>query len=169
MVFPNPKAACEWKKIEQYVLRVISSIITDPDDRDDVRQECMIKIWLRGHTFNGGALFSSWVYRVARNEAITWKRRSTRRVQRRENPPAWAAPARRCDEDRVLNGIVARKALSGATELDQRILLLRYVLGFSSPQVGRLVGLAESSVRCRVRNCRAAWRAQRGLGQVPWL
>ena len=45
------------------------------DDRVDVLQEIFIKAYKNLNSFDGGFKFSSWIYRIAHNEAISWYRK----------------------------------------------------------------------------------------------
>jgi len=46
------------------------AVLGDSDEVDDVVQEAFIKVYRSLSSFRGDAKFSSWLYRIARNEAI---------------------------------------------------------------------------------------------------
>ncbi|HEX6227739.1 MAG TPA: sigma-70 family RNA polymerase sigma factor [Chryseolinea sp.] len=48
---------------------------TDPDDRDDVLQEMMYQLYKSYGGFNGRAKFSTWMYSVCLNTALTYRRK----------------------------------------------------------------------------------------------
>jgi RNA polymerase sigma-70 factor (ECF subfamily) len=54
----------------------IRRIIISHDNTDDVVQEVFIKCWNKLNTFNGKSKLSTWIYRVACNEAIQWIRKN---------------------------------------------------------------------------------------------
>ena len=54
----------------------IRRIAISHDNTDDVVQEVFIKCWNKLNTFNGKSKLSTWIYRVAYNEAIQWIRKN---------------------------------------------------------------------------------------------
>lgn len=66
----------------QNVVHKICRIYTsDSDAHKDLFQEITIQLWKAYPTFRGDAKFSTWMYRVALNTAITLYRKSKRRVK----------------------------------------------------------------------------------------
>ena len=59
-------------KLDRYVRRLG---ILSPDDRQDILQNIFIKTYRNLHDFDPNLSFSSWVYRIAHNEAMSWHRR----------------------------------------------------------------------------------------------
>lgn len=55
-------------KLARYIRRVVP--LSD-DDIKDVLQDVFIKVYQNLNDFDGNLLFSSWIYRIAHNEAIT--------------------------------------------------------------------------------------------------
>jgi RNA polymerase sigma-70 factor (ECF subfamily) len=54
----------------------IRRIVISHENTDDVVQEVFIKCWKKLNTFNGKSRLSTWIYRVAYNEAIQWIRKN---------------------------------------------------------------------------------------------
>jgi RNA polymerase sigma-70 factor (ECF subfamily) len=50
---------------------VVRSILGDRDDVEDVLQNAFIKVYRGLHSFQGRSKLSTWIYQIARNEAIT--------------------------------------------------------------------------------------------------
>jgi RNA polymerase sigma factor (sigma-70 family) len=59
------------------VFAVVRSVLGDRDDVEDVVQEVFIKVYRGLATFRGDARFSTWIYRIARNESINAVRKKT--------------------------------------------------------------------------------------------
>jgi len=51
------------------------------EDQQDVLQEIFIKVYKNLNSFDTSLKFSSWVYRIAHNEAITWFRKQNVRPE----------------------------------------------------------------------------------------
>jgi RNA polymerase sigma factor (sigma-70 family) len=50
---------------------------------EDLYQEILMEAWKALPSFRGDSSFSTWVYRVALNTALTWRRRIARRQDHR--------------------------------------------------------------------------------------
>ena len=65
-------------KLSRYIMRLG---VRNADDRDDVLQEIFIKVYKNLNGFDTALSFSSWVYRIAHNEAISWYRKQNVRPE----------------------------------------------------------------------------------------
>lgn len=54
----------------------IRHIVTYHEDADDVLQNTFVKVWNSIDSFRGTCKLSTWLYRIAYNESITWLNRS---------------------------------------------------------------------------------------------
>lgn len=59
-------------KLDRYVRRLG---VVSPEDRQDVLQNIFIKTYRNLNDFDQSLSFSSWIYRIAHNEAMSWHRR----------------------------------------------------------------------------------------------
>lgn len=66
------------EKLSRYIERLGVRV---HDDRLDVLQEIFIKAYKNLNSFDGSFKFSSWIYRIAHNEAITWYRKRSVRPE----------------------------------------------------------------------------------------
>jgi len=66
---------------QNIVHKVCRIYTSDPDSHNDLFQEITIQLWKAYPKFRGDAKFSTWMYRVALNTAITLYRRSKRSIQ----------------------------------------------------------------------------------------
>lgn len=94
-------------KLRRYMARLG---LRNRDDQDDVLQEVFIKAYRNLHSFDVSLSFSSWLYRIAHNETMTWFRR--RRVR-----PEGSLVA---DSDTVLE-FIASSQDSPETHFDQQL------------------------------------------------
>lgn len=73
----NPKTAREGfaKLVSEYSERLywqIRKMVLSHDDANDILQEVFIKIWLNIDNFRGDSKLTTWLYRIAINESITF-------------------------------------------------------------------------------------------------
>src|SRR5271154_242674 len=69
----------EHKKI---LYKVCNSYCRNPGDRDDLAQEIIVQLWRSFGAFDGRVRFSTWMYRIALNVAISFYRRESVRSRR---------------------------------------------------------------------------------------
>ncbi|WP_350291333.1 RNA polymerase sigma factor [uncultured Croceitalea sp.] len=75
------KFVTELESNQNIVHKVCSLYTSDRDSHNDLFQEITIQLWKAYPKFRGEAKFSTWMYRVALNTAITLYRKSKRRVK----------------------------------------------------------------------------------------
>jgi RNA polymerase sigma-70 factor (ECF subfamily) len=75
------KFVTELESNQNIVHKVCSLYTNDRDSHNDLFQEITIQLWRAYPKFRGEAKFSTWMYRVALNTAITLYRKSKRRVK----------------------------------------------------------------------------------------
>ena len=66
-------------KYQQRLYWHIRKIVIDHDDSDDALQNTFIKIWKGRENFKGESQLSTWIYRIATNEALTLVRQKQKR------------------------------------------------------------------------------------------
>lgn len=134
------------------VHRIAGLYATDPDDRKDLEQETLLQAWRGWHTFRGDAKFSTWLYRIALNTALSWTRRS-RIVQRmgdREVPePGDDSPIAHADERQRLHA-----AMLLLPETDRALVAL-HLDGFDHNEIAGMLGLTANNVGVKLHRIKA--------------
>jgi RNA polymerase sigma-70 factor (ECF subfamily) len=127
-------------------------------DREDLFQEIALQVWHSVEAYRGDCAATTWIYRVALNTALAWRRRERKHDQGRQDIEAAtglliAAPGR----DPRIDWIYERIA-----ELDDvnRSLALLMLDGFSYREMSQILGLGESNVGMRINRIKAALAAQ---------
>src|SRR5258708_27129790 len=77
------------------MLKVVRGCVASPQDQDDLFQDVLLHIWSSIPAFRGEARETTWIYRVAFNTALAWRRGERRRregherfVKFGESPPS---------------------------------------------------------------------------------
>jgi RNA polymerase sigma-70 factor (ECF subfamily) len=127
-------------------------------DREDLFQEIALQVWHSVDAYRGDSAASTWIYRVALNTALAWRRKERRHSEGRQDIDAATrlliAPSGR---DPRLDWIYQRIA-----ELDEgnRALALLMLDGFSYREMSQILGLGESNVGMKISRIKAALAAQ---------
>jgi RNA polymerase sigma-70 factor, ECF subfamily len=135
-------------------------VLGSRDDAADAVQEAFLRAWRGLGSFRGGALFSTWLYRICVNAAHDQR---ARRRPTTELSDTTADP-RDAFAERELSGDLQR----ALDELDEpyRVTVVLYdVLGRSYAEIAEITGVAEGTVKSRL--FRGRTELARRLG-TPW-
>jgi len=116
-------------------------------DREDLEQEVLLQLWKARASFSGKSAFSTWMYRVALNTAITLRRRQrpTEVLSHEPETPALQADqAQLADELRLLHGAIAR--LSAI----EKALVLLWLDERSYEEIADTIGISAKNVGVRL-------------------
>ena len=152
--------------VKQRIDHYISGRVDDVDDRAEVAQLCLIKVWRKGHTFRGDSAFDSWLYTVIRYEVVNWSRQEARHARIVDCAARFERPQQDLEHE-VLDRVAVQRLLLQLSGLDRKIVELHYLRDLTSERVGETTGLAPSSVRCRLLRVRRAFQfASSGRGHA---
>ena len=119
-------------------------------EREDVFQDIMYQLWKSYPQFKWESKFSTWMYKVALNTAITHIRRSTRTPQNKEliEPIAHGSDINdhmsREEELRLLH-----EAIAALTDIDKAIILL-HLEDQNYDEIASITGLTKTNVSVRL-------------------
>src|SRR5579883_49722 len=116
-------------------------------DRDELLQEIVGRLWAAFARYDRGRKFSTWMYRVALNVAIDFRRRQRRRG--RESVGLDDEPAAATDDAKAGQLRELRDLLEQQSEADRAILLLS-LEGHSYREIGEVLGISESNAGTRL-------------------
>src|SRR3954466_16358436 len=66
------------------MLKVVRGCVASPQDQDDLFPDVLLQIWSSIPAFRGEAKETAWIYRVAFNTALAWRRGERRRREGQE-------------------------------------------------------------------------------------
>jgi RNA polymerase sigma factor (sigma-70 family) len=151
---PSPERTFEFvtrlEKHQRILFKVAYIYCRDRDDRQDLVQEMLIQVWRSYDNFDGRVQFSTWMYRIAVNVAITHYRSEGRRV--RDTVPLDEFGLDLASADTLFDGDnmrALRQLIDGLDELNRALILL-FLEGFSSEEIGAVVGISASNVSTRI-------------------
>ena len=124
----------------------------DAADREDLEQDILLQLWRSRASFDGRAAFSTWMYRVALNTAITFRRRQRPAEPLDHEPqiPArQAEQAQHAEELRQLYGAIAQL---GPIE---KALILLWLDERSYQEIAETLGISSKNVSVRLVRIRA--------------
>lgn len=135
-------------------------ILQDPDDAAEATQDAYLKAWRGLKGFRGDSMFSTWLYRVATNAALS-KHRSRKRRRSRESQPDDEALAR-VPSPLTTEGVAGTRlelrsveeALSRLPEHYRSAVVLRDIYGLSIEEIASQLKCSETAAKVRVHRGR---------------
>ena len=130
--------------------KICNVYFNGPDDRKDAYQEILYQLWKSYPGFKGDAKFSTWMYKVALNTAITYAKISGRELGKERLPENYNPLTENSEQNNINEKLTflygAINALSG---MDKAIILL-YLEDNSYDEISTITGLTKSNVSVRL-------------------
>jgi RNA polymerase sigma factor (sigma-70 family) len=146
----------EHKKI---LYKVCNLYCNNRDDREDLAQEIAIQLWRSFGSFDGRCRFSTWMYRIAINVAISFYRREITRTRHILS-----------DDGRLLNVVAETSNPSEELqvlyqfieELDplNKALVLLYLDGNTYLEMAEVLGISETNVATKIGRLKKTMREE---------
>lgn len=148
------------------MVRVAFLVSAEADLAHEAVQAAWGLAWRRLHSLRDPSLLRPWLMSIAANEARWLMRKRRRRHLTEITVEAWGEATeptgpRLDDHDRSLD---LRRAMACLTPDERSAVAMRYVLGLTSAEIGRVTGLSAPGVRSRL--ARALERLRKELGDA---
>ena len=139
---------------KSYAFTIALKIVNERAEAEEVAQDSFVKAFNYLKSFNRQARFSTWLYRIVFNTAISRKRKNrlvTESIDNKhvENPERADAAMERHDKQ-----VFIAKALKKLNDTDQLAIQLFYIKEFSLEEVADLMGQNVNTIKVRVHRAR---------------
>ena len=149
------------RRLYGYVLRHVGDTVV----ADDLFQDVFVTV-LRDRSYDPArGRFAAWLFALARNRCLDWRRASERRAHRTadlaEELPVRTIAAIDDPEEtlaRDQQGRTVRAAIAGLPEAQRQLLILKQVGGLTYREIGELHGIPEGTVKSRLHAAVSAFR-----------
>jgi RNA polymerase sigma-70 factor, ECF subfamily len=145
---------------EHRVRVVLMRLLRDARDVEEATQDVFVQAWRHLDRFRGDAAPSTWLYRIAVNEALMRQRR--RQLVETELDEATAAPRSSSTASAAEIAELRSFLLLQISELPfeyRAPLVLRDVSGLSNEEVAAVLGITVAAAKSRVHRARMRVRA----------
>ena len=133
--------------LHRHLLRMLQSSA----DADDVLQNTLVKVYRNLDSFRGDSKLSTWLYRVATNEALTWLRSRQRRDSRFGGADPGGEAAARLTADTYFDGDAAQlqlqQALATLPAKQRAVFAFRYFDDLPYREISEITGTSEGSLK----------------------
>jgi RNA polymerase sigma factor, sigma-70 family len=132
------------------IRRYILIRVADPELAEDITSLVFLRAWENLNTFRiGRSPFAAWLYRIAHNAVIDHYRTSKTVVSLEEAAPLQLSYADEIDKKLDLQSLAQElvKGLKVLTGTQQEVLILRFILGLTTPEIAQSLNKQEGAVR----------------------
>lgn len=134
---------------KKILYKVCNSYCRNRDDRDDLVQEIVVQLWQSFGSFDGRAKFSTWMYRVALNIAISFYRREQTRTQHLRPVGGNFLETIAGSEDEPDEVRLLYEFIETLDALNKALILL-YLDGHSYAEISLVLGISETNAATRI-------------------
>jgi RNA polymerase sigma factor (sigma-70 family) len=141
------------KENQNIIHKICRLYTTDSDAHNDLFQEITIQLWKNYSKFRGDAKFSTWMYRVALNTAISLYRKSTKSIKTDHfSDVAFRISSTEYDDTEEKQLEALYKAIHQLNDIDKALIFL-YLEDKNFHEIAETLGI--SNVNARVKMNRA--------------
>jgi RNA polymerase sigma factor (sigma-70 family) len=133
------------------IYKVANLYCKDTEDRKDLVQEIVLKLWKSFDSYNEQFKHSTWIYRIALNAAISFYRKE--KLRKKITTPFCESLFNIGDfEDNTLieqNTLFLNQFISELKELEKALMLL-YLEEKSHKEMAEIIGITETNVATKI-------------------
>jgi RNA polymerase sigma-70 factor (ECF subfamily) len=151
------------RRYNQRLFRVIRSYIYSEDDVQDIMQDAYVKAYTKLYQFNNQSSFSTWLIRIAINEALQEIRKKKRQLtnygitESLENVFQLPDTNNMNPEKQAIKTetkALVEKAVDALPEKYRVVFVLHQIEGLSNPEIAACLKLSDSNVKVRLHRAK---------------
>lgn len=131
--------------------KIIYLYVDDPEDKHDLRQEILLQAWKSLGNFHGKSSFSTWLYRVALNTVLTFRRKDKSRLK--ESLTNIELEQEAVEKD-VRSDILYR-AIKLLNDIDKTIITL-HLEDYSNDEIADITGLSKNNIAVKLHRIKGS-------------
>jgi len=141
------------RKIEEHkgiILKVVNLYADDLEDRKDLYQEIILQSWSAYPRFEGNSKFSTWLYKISLNVALTFlnKRKKVEKTKEGSHADIVFEPQELSERADSLYQAIKKLATT-----DRSIIML-HLDGFSNTEISEIIGISKGNANVKLHRIR---------------
>lgn len=141
------------RKIEEHkgiILKVVNLYADDLEDRKDLYQEIILQSWSAYPRFEGNSKFSTWLYKISLNVALTFlnKRKKVEKIKEGSHADIVFEPQELSERADCLYQAIKQLAAT-----DRSIIML-HLDGFSNTEISEIIGISKGNANVKLHRIR---------------
>ena len=150
------------QRYQRIVFSVAYRLTGDQEDARDIAQNAFLRAYERLDSYDPGRKFFSWIYKIAVNESLNFRR------ARKAHEPierAMPMPAPPDAVDRIETADRIQTAMMALSPEHRELIVLKYFVELSYDEISDVVGIPEKTVKSRLFSARQQLEALLSGGQ----
>lgn len=140
-------------RYKRYTYTIAFKVLQNKPEAEEAAQDAFIKAFRNLKAFNRQSRFSTWLYRIAFNTAISYKRKNRQQFQSIETVISYGAESEssleKTDKKRFLD-----LAMSRLNEADRTALSLFYLQEFTLEEIADIMSMQANTIKVRIHRAR---------------
>mgnify|MGYP001769880074 CR=1 FL=1 len=149
----NADAIVKIKEFQPLIRKVCLMYAQNKAEADDMFQEICIQVWRAFPQFKGESKFSTWLYRVSINTAISWIRKEKKhRFADGENETLFGIHDDTpfyLEEEKKEQAALLHRAIKKLNDID-RSLVLMYLEDLAYTEISEILGLTVNNIKVKM-------------------
>jgi RNA polymerase sigma-70 factor (ECF subfamily) len=133
-----------------HLYKTAKAILMNDEDAADAMQETILTCWEKLATLKEDRYFKTWVTKIIINECYN--------LMRGRKGVTYVDEIPEIPDDREESNLEWKEALAILSEEYRLVVVLYYVQGFRTKEIGRLLGMSDAAVRTRLTRAREQLR-----------
>lgn len=138
------------QKYSEPLYRQIRRLVQNHDDADDILQNTFLKAWQNLEYFRGDAKLSTWLYKIAVNESLTFLARERKRLSLSLDDQE-SALAATIEADPFFDGdkaqMLLRKAVATLPEKQRIVFNMKYFDDMKYEEISEILGTSVGALK----------------------
>lgn len=149
----------ELQKNQNIAHKICRLYTNDQESHNDLFQEITIQLWRAYPKFRGDSKFSTWMYRVALNTAITLYRKSKRKIKTQDfENISFRIASEEYDATEEEQLADMYKAIKTLNDIDKALVFL-YLEDKNYKEISETLGISEVNARVKMNRIRTKLKA----------
>jgi RNA polymerase sigma-70 factor (ECF subfamily) len=141
-------------KYKSYAFTIAMKILVNRPEAEEAAQDGFIKAYQYLKSFNRQAKFSTWLYRIVFNTAISYKRKTKPAFQSIENSIIEYSEHADHQSEQEDKEIFISQAMTKLNEADRLAIQLYYMKEFSMEEVASMMDQNVNTIKVRIHRAR---------------
>ena len=144
------KFISEFEENQNIIHKVCSIYTNNQDAHNDLFQEITIQLWKAYPKFRGEAKFTTWMYRIGLNTAITLYRKSKRSIKTQDfDNILYKIESKEYDDTEEQQLKLMYKAIRQLSDIDKALVFL-YLEDKNYKEISQTIGISEVNARVKM-------------------
>ncbi len=133
------------------IFKVCNAYCSNVHDREDLAQEIIYNVWKSWSGFDNSYKFSTWMYRIALNVAISFYRKQNKNTSMipLDTNEKEIEDKREQHDTATENILLLEKFINELNTLDRALMLL-YIDGKSYAEIAEIIGITETNTATKI-------------------